>query len=370
MAVFVIALLALMILILGPGAGWWLEHVDGVTGLAGKDLASAQDAIRGRLLAVATGMAALGALYYTARNADTARRALRHSEESARRTLEHSEETARRAHELSEQGQVTDRYTKAIEQLGSDKLAIRLGGVYALERIARDSPRDHPTILDVLCAFIREHSHDPHPQDGAAAGEALRTDIQAALTVIARRVAEHDDEKRGVNLIRANLKKAEFNEGNFTDARLDDANLAWAELSNANLQSANLSDANLADACLDGAYLNGAFCAFAKFVDAELRGARLVRAILTDVDFTKADLSHAELRDADLDGAILTNANLRGANLKDADLTGANLEGANLAQANLTGAKLTNVSLAGANLTAVVGLPEHLMPRAGAEKSS
>ena len=34
--------------------------------------------------------------------------------------------------EVTEQGQITDRYTKAIEQLGSDKLDVRLGGIYAL----------------------------------------------------------------------------------------------------------------------------------------------------------------------------------------------------------------------------------------------
>ena len=47
---------------------------------------------------------------------------------------------------VTEQGHITERYTKAIEQLGSDKLDIRLGGIYALERIAVDSERDHPTI--------------------------------------------------------------------------------------------------------------------------------------------------------------------------------------------------------------------------------
>ena len=52
--------------------------------------------------------------------------------------------------ELTEQGQVTDRYTKAIEQLGSDKLDVRIGGIYALERVARDSARDHPTVMEVL----------------------------------------------------------------------------------------------------------------------------------------------------------------------------------------------------------------------------
>ena len=69
---------------------------------------------------------------------------------------------SRRArYELTEQGQVTDRYTKAIEQLGSDKLDVRVGGIYALERIARDSKTDHPTVMEVLAAFIREHSREP-----------------------------------------------------------------------------------------------------------------------------------------------------------------------------------------------------------------
>jgi len=38
-----------------------------------------------------------------------------------------------RTYRLSQQGQLTDRYTKAIEQLGDDKLDIRLGGLYALD---------------------------------------------------------------------------------------------------------------------------------------------------------------------------------------------------------------------------------------------
>ena len=63
---------------------------------------------------------------------------------------------------------MTDRYTKAIEQLGSDKLDVRIGGIFALERIARDSARDHPTVMEVLAAFIREHSHEqwPPPDSG------------------------------------------------------------------------------------------------------------------------------------------------------------------------------------------------------------
>src|ERR1051326_4057166 len=95
---------------------------------------TALDNARGRLLTLSAGLVAGGALVFTALNFNLLRR--------------NSEQTdQRRTHELTEQGQITDRYTKAVEQLGSDKLDVRIGGIYALERITRDSPNDHPTAM-------------------------------------------------------------------------------------------------------------------------------------------------------------------------------------------------------------------------------
>jgi hypothetical protein len=75
---------------------------------------------------------------------------------------------------------VTDRYTKAIDQLRSDKLDERIGGIYALDRVARDSFTDHPTAMEVLAAFIGEHLQaqwSPHePDEGRT-----RPDVQATL---------------------------------------------------------------------------------------------------------------------------------------------------------------------------------------------
>ena len=118
----------------------WLAHHD-VGSATGPLHETALDNARGRLLTLAAGLLATGALLYTARNFALSRPTF----------------------ELTEQGQVTDLYTKAIEQLGSDKLDVRIGGIYALERVARDSARDHPTVMEVLAAFIREHSREPWP---------------------------------------------------------------------------------------------------------------------------------------------------------------------------------------------------------------
>jgi hypothetical protein len=52
---------------------------------------------------------------------------------------------------------------------GADKLDVRLGGIYALERIAKGSKRDHPTVVEVLSAFVREHAQPPtQPRPGTA----------------------------------------------------------------------------------------------------------------------------------------------------------------------------------------------------------
>ena len=72
--------------------------------------------------------------------------------EELKSTRKFSNETLR----VSEQGQITERFTRAIEQLGGDKLAMRLGGIYALERIANDSLKDHWQVMEVLTAYVRE----------------------------------------------------------------------------------------------------------------------------------------------------------------------------------------------------------------------
>ena len=118
---------------------------------------------------------------------------------------------------------MTDRYTKAIEQLGSKELDVRIGGIYALERIARDSAKDHPAVMEVLAAFIREHSREQWPPPDPDNPDELRLtrpDVQAAATVAGRRNAKRDI--RPIDLTRADLTRADL-----TGARLSDAR--WPE---------------------------------------------------------------------------------------------------------------------------------------------
>jgi len=88
---------------------------------------------------------------------------------------------------------------------------VRIGGIYALERVARDSPRDHPTVMEVLAAFIREHSHEPWPLDESGAQKperSTRPNVQAAVTVVARRDPGHDWQR--IDLIGADFTGSTF----------------------------------------------------------------------------------------------------------------------------------------------------------------
>jgi hypothetical protein len=193
-------------------------------------------------------------LIFTGRNYGVARRQLEVSQrtlEVSQQTMTLAERSQRRTLELTEQGQVTDRYTKAIEQLGSDKLDVRIGGIYAMERIAHDSPKDHPTVMEVLCAFIREHSWEPWPltePDEGTSVPSTRPDVQAALTAIKRRDPEQD--RAGAKLAFADLSGAD----------LQKAVLANADLALTNLNAATLTEANLVGAKLPGTNLRSAEC--------------------------------------------------------------------------------------------------------------
>ena len=78
------------------------------------------------------------------------------------------------------QGQVTDRYTRAIDQLGQPSPELRVGAIYALERIARDSAADRRTIVEVLATFVRLHTRLSPGTEGRSRPPGLAARLAAA----------------------------------------------------------------------------------------------------------------------------------------------------------------------------------------------
>jgi uncharacterized protein YjbI with pentapeptide repeats len=289
--------------------------------------------VRTALLAVlAGGLAAVGA-YYTHRSFGLNRDAL----------------------ELNRQGQITERFTRAVDQLGNaGSVHVRLGGIYALERLARESQADHGPIVEILTAYIRDRAPaqdreryqeliEEYPESSPEPPEA---DVQAALTVLGRRETAFDPpspwhlDLRGAHLPRADLREARFSNADLSGALLDQAKMAGADLDGARFDWARMYEIDLSQAR----------CRDARFGQAEMNRARMEGSDLRGADLSRARLLKAQLRYAKLAGVKLNDANLTQADLRDTYLDGARLVSAKLDQAMIGRTDLSDSDLAGTSL--------------------
>ena len=181
--------------------------------------------------------------------------------------------------------QISERFSKAVELLGNENLGVRLGGIYALKRLARDSEKYNWNIMEVLAGFVRDQSLSRNDKEERITSSDLDkhneidfldkrqislppTDIQSALLILERSIKETDRHMldlrgsdfsylkispslfsvfKGMNLTEANFQKTNLSGANLSGANLSEANLSGANLSGANLFKVNLSGANLFD---------------------------------------------------------------------------------------------------------------------------
>jgi hypothetical protein len=248
---------------------------------------------------------------------------------------------------------ITESFSKAAEQLASDKLEARLGGIYTLERISIESPDDYWTVMETLTAFVRERSRRneaertsqdleqrvsrrayflwreaSQPAGGAEErwvkavereelGEPPAADIAAVLTVIKRR-SEPNRAREGTNAWRLDLSGAVLKLASLRGVHLEGANLQGAHLERTDLIEAHLEAANLMQAHLETAYLGRAH-----IEGAYLWGAHLEEAILWGTHLEGANLTEAHLEEASFDDTHLEAAFLWGATgLSEAQLAG------------------------------------------------
>lgn len=256
---------------------------------------------------------------------------------------------------LSRRGQVTDRFTKALERLGSDQMYVRIGGVLALEQIVQDAPDQAMHAAQILQAFIRERApRRPTPKVAAvrrtvnAARRAARTnnsvrtpaqplpkspaaDVQAALTALTQPISRAhvssavQVDLSGLHLVGADLRGADLTESDLRQTDLSGARLRGAKLTKALLWRADLSKAWMSEATFTGAWLREADLAGALLQDADLTDTKLGEANLANADLRKAVLSNSDLMDTHLTEGGGGLANLAGADLRGTDLLSASV---------------------------------------------
>jgi Pentapeptide repeats (8 copies) len=227
-----------------------------------------QHDVRVGLLQAVAGVAVIAAVAATWQQLDTDRRQLRQQLE------------------VAGQEQAGERFARALDQLGSEQLDVRLGGIYGLERIAArgagaataayqppgsDDPptpdwwaaQDRVQVFEILSAYVRTTSHRPPvgPGGAAAALQVSQPDVHAAVVALARRTVLAGDPPLDL-----------------TGSRLPQARLGWARLAGADLRGADLRGTSLQHATLAGAHLEQALLCGTQFRGADLSGAHLAGA--------------------------------------------------------------------------------------------
>ncbi|MEU4919835.1 pentapeptide repeat-containing protein [Streptomyces parvus] len=271
---------------------WWFDGAH----LRDRNLQPADGVVitgfRTMIVALGVGLTAIVGLVYTHRN-----------HQHALDQFQHARDKDREAADLTREGQVTGRYVEAIKLLAAQdtredgrkltKLMERLGGIYALERIMRDSEKDHETVVQVLAAFVRQRSPAPDPElpDSGEEPPGVSDDVQAALTVLGRRPKRKESQSLDLSftaLWRADLSGADFSGVNFFGAEMQYVNLTGACLRGARLGAAELAEAKLKDADLRGAELVGR----PYRVGAKLTADQLLGAIFDETTELPDVLSH------------------------------------------------------------------------------
>ena len=231
--------------------------------------------------------------------------------------LSQTRQTVARQLEIAESGQLTDRFSRAVDQLGNEGVDVRVGGIYALERIAGDSGRDRSSIAEVLTAFVgrkaRAEEVAERADDFDVAEVAIRRmpDVLAATTVLGRMYPR--GESTSYQLSRTDLRNLSMRNLNFVEANLVEADLRRAVLWEPDLRRVFLFDGDLRDAVTYGADFRDADLVATDFrgavlLESDFRGAKLTGADFRGADLSRADLSGHELIEAQVRGACATHA--------------------------------------------------------------
>jgi hypothetical protein len=203
---------------------------------------------------------------------------------------------------LTREGQITDRLAEAVARLGEDeKVNVRVGAIYALGRVARDSRVDHPAVM----ALLGEHLRATHPavdEDGRrlelTSRRGVDPEVRAVAVVLHTRRAEWDPKQSRLNFSGIDFRNAPLEGVDLRRANLRKSNFRGAFLSDADLRGAWLQEATLGSASLQRCKLNGAELTGAELAYAHAERASFRAAVLDEVSWQSTDLCGADLRAA------------------------------------------------------------------------
>lgn len=202
---------------------------------------------------------------------------------------------------LAEEGQMSERFSRAVEQLGATSpsgganIEVRTGALFSLMRIGLDSETNAQPAFLVAATYVRNNympPKEPRPHGCNADFTRRQPDIATALTFVLPAVAAklHKDTPgliisgfRGTRLDGLAIDGLVLDGLNLTGIKFRDASLVRAHF-----RKSVLSSAIFARACLRNADFRGASLRGADFRGAQLEGAKFSQGALDDISLSNA----------------------------------------------------------------------------------
>ena len=139
---------------------------------------------------------------------------------------------------VSKEKETTDRFSKAIGLLAHGKQHVKIGGIYTLRRITRDSPEEEATVIKILSAFIRSEGKTKKDQER----KKLEPDLQAAIEVLGKPSTEM---KRPKCDPQEKLHKLDLSNTNLSEGRLVGFDFSYARIKFVLLNEADMRYINV-----------------------------------------------------------------------------------------------------------------------------
>ena len=337
--------------------------------------------------------------YMRARALGTTAKAQQETTQAQQETAEAQHKTAQAQHSTNEQKMFND----ATKQLGNELTIVRLGGIYALDKLARlhlerANQDDLASIVKILCAYLREITQQKNYQENHR--NEPSNEIQSLLKVLTglNKSSEEKKEDRqpnpvrldlsgaylvGANLSNAclknvilegtNLQKASLIQTQMQGALLQKTQMQWTTLYGTQMQGAFLQETQMQWTFLQETQMQGALLLMTQMQRAVLQKTQMQRALLAMTQMQGARLQEPQMQEAHLQetqmqgavlqrvqmqGAVLQRVQMQGALLQETQMQGAllqetQMQGAVLREARMQGATLQEAQLQGATLIKV-----------------
>ena len=234
--------------------------------------------------------------------------------------------------DLQRKQRTDDRFTTAVELLGSSEASARTGAIYSLYHLAIEDKKYRKEVAQILCSHIRSKTNEPDYKEEHK--ERASNEIQTTIDLLLK----DKDGNKGL-YCQDFAKEINFPKVNFEYAYLVKADFAEAHCQGANFRFAQCQGADFAEAQCQGANFNKAQCQGADFYNAQCQGANFIRAQCQKADFTEAQCQKADFTEAQCQGAYFRSAQCQGAYFRSAQCQGVDFSLARWQEANFSAAE-------------------------------